>query len=145
MFDTVRFNRKMSNITTSSAAADVQLRWSFSAEGFSTQPFKTGGTPAVSTTECTYLVKFILYIKPSWMVKHTKNLQYAVCMFNMFPIFLPESSSRVWNLRAEIWYPNGGHARKGCFWPSWWFQPIWKICSSKWLIHLPQFLNRGEN
>ena len=24
----------------------------------------------------------------------------------------------------------------------WWFQPLWKICSSKW-VHLPQ--NRGEN
>ena len=26
----------------------------------------------------------------------------------------------------------------GVYFTSWWFQPIWKICSSKW-VHLPQF------
>ena len=56
-YNTVCFNQKMSNITTSSA--HFQLRWSFSAEGFLTQPFKTGETPAVSTTRYTYLVKFV--------------------------------------------------------------------------------------
>ncbi len=56
-YNTVCFNQKMSNITTSSA--HFQLRWSFSAEGFLTQPFKTGETPAVSTTRCAYLVKII--------------------------------------------------------------------------------------
>ena len=46
----------------------------------------------------------------------------------------PENSGSIWNKRQKT------HPKYTCI-PSWWFQPIWKIWSSNWIISP----SKGEN
>ncbi len=59
-------------------------------------------------------------------------------VLGIFPRIRIHRSSQLWSGRPLE--TNGGE-----IWSSWWFQPIWKICSSNWIIsiHFPK--DRGEN